>query len=117
MKPRRILVISWTSVAALFLSCACLAAAQEPPTVPAAPPPGGAQQAAPAISPTVRLTLEDALARARKNSTPFQSAQTDAASTRQDRYQAAAALLPSVTYNNQALNTQVRNNFVIFIAN
>ncbi|HUC53206.1 MAG TPA: TolC family protein [Candidatus Cybelea sp.] len=117
MKPRRILVISWTSVAALFLSCACLAAAQEPPTIPAAPPPGGAQQAAPAISPTVRLTLEDALARARKNSTPFQSAQTDAAITRQDRYQAAAALLPSVTYNNQALNTQVRNNFVIFIAN
>jgi len=117
MKPRRILVISWTSVAALFLSCACLAAAQEPPTIPAAPPPGGAPQAAPAISPTVRLTLEDALARARKNSTPFQSAQTDAAITRQDRYQAAAALLPSVTYNNQALNTQVRNNFVIFIAN
>ncbi len=59
----------------------------------------------PATSP-IRLTLEDALARARKNSTQFQAAQTDAALARQDRYQAGAALLPSVTYNNQALYTQ-----------
>lgn len=59
----------------------------------------------PASSP-IRLTLEDALDRARKNSVPFQAAQTDAALARQDRYQAGAALLPSVTYNNQALYTQ-----------
>jgi outer membrane protein TolC len=59
----------------------------------------------PASSP-LRLTLTDALDRARKNSTQFQSAQTDAALARQDRYQAGAALLPSVTYNNQALYTQ-----------
>ena len=44
--------------------------------------------------------------RARKNSVQFQAAQTDAALARQDRYQAGAALLPSVTYNNQALYTQ-----------
>jgi outer membrane protein len=54
----------------------------------------------------LRLTLQDALDRARKNSVPFQAAQTDAALARQDRYQAGAALLPSVTYNNQALYTQ-----------
>jgi outer membrane protein len=65
----------------------------------------------------MRLTLEDALARARKNSTAFQAAQTDAAIARQDRYQAATALLPTVTYNNEALYTQERNGAVTFIAN
>ncbi len=59
----------------------------------------------PANSP-LRLTLQDTLDRARKNSVPFQAAQTDAALAHQDRYQAGAALLPSVTYNNQALYTQ-----------
>lgn len=61
------------------------------------PNPGGAP---------VRLTLNDALERARVNSTQFQSAQTDAALARQDRFQAVTALLPSVTYNNQALYSQ-----------
>src|SRR5205807_6526079 len=66
-----------------------------------------------------RLTLQDALALARKNSTQFQAAQTDAAISRQDRYQAAAALLPSVTYNNQALYTSSNGpgNPVRYIAN
>jgi len=53
-----------------------------------------------------RLTLQDALVLARKNGAQFQAAQTDAAISRQDRYQAATALLPSVVYNNQALYTQ-----------
>ncbi|HEY6268825.1 MAG TPA: TolC family protein [Candidatus Acidoferrum sp.] len=118
MKSRRILVYLWALVAALFLSCAGMAAAQESPAPVAAPPARDAQQGAAATSPAVRLTLEDALARARKNSTQFQSAQTDAAIARQDRYQAAAALLPTVTYNNQALYTQLgNNNNVKFIAN
>src|SRR6266850_435789 len=66
-----------------------------------------------------RLTLQDALALARKNSTQFQAAQTEAAISRQDRYQAAAALLPSVTYNNQVLYTQSNGpgNPVRYIAN
>jgi outer membrane protein TolC len=66
-----------------------------------------------------RLTLQDALALARKNSVQFQAAQTDAAISRQDRYQAAAALLPSVNYNNQALYTKSNGpgNAVRFIAN
>jgi outer membrane protein TolC len=117
MKWRRIFVLVWAFVAAVLLCRAGLATAQEAP-VPAAPaPPGNAQQAAVPASTPIRLTLEDALARARKNSTQFQSAQTDAAIARQDRYQAAAALLPSVTYNNQALYTQLHNGAVAFIAN
>jgi len=59
-----------------------------------------------AVNPPLRVTLQDALDRARKNSTQFQAAQTDAALARQDRFQAGAALLPSVTYNNQAIYTQ-----------
>src|SRR5712692_2182969 len=119
MKSRCILVLSRASVAALFLSCAGIAVAQESPAPVTAPPPGDPRQGAPATSPTIRLTLEDALARARKNSTQFQAAQTDDAIVRQDRYQAAAALLPSVTYNNQALYTQSNGpgNGVRYIAN
>ncbi len=119
MKSRCILVLSWTSVAGLLLSCAGIAAAQETPASTGAAPSTEAQQAAPATSPALRLSLEDALARARKNSTQFQSALTDAAIARQDRYQAAAALLPSVTYNNQALYTQSNGpgNGVRYIAN
>jgi outer membrane protein TolC len=117
MKSLCIFVLSQASVAALFLSCAGMTAAQEPPAPVAAPSARDAQQGAPAVSATIRLTLEDALARARKNSTQFQSAQTDAAIARQDRYQAAAALLPTVTYNNQAIFTQLHQGNVTFIAN
>jgi outer membrane protein TolC len=119
MKSPGILVTSWASVAASLLCCAGIAAAQDTGTPATVAPPNGTQQAAPPASATLRLTLEDALARARKNSTQFQAAQTDAAIARQDRYQAAAALLPSVTYNNQALYTQSNGpgNPVRFIAN
>jgi outer membrane protein TolC len=117
MKSLRILALSRASVGALFFFCAGIAAAQESPAPAAAPPPRDAQQGAPATTPAIRLTLEDALARARKNSTQFQAAQTDAAIARQDRYQAGAALLPTVTYNNQALYTQLNKNGVTFIAN
>ncbi len=64
------------------------------------------QSSPPSANSPIRLTLQDTLERARKNSVPFQAAQTDAALAHQDRYQAGAALLPSVTYNNQALYTQ-----------
>jgi outer membrane protein TolC len=117
MKSRCILFLSWSSVAALLSSCAGIAAAQQAPSPAGAAPRSDAQQGAPATSPTIRLTLEDALARARKNSTPFQAALTDAGLARQDRYQAGAALLPSVTFNNQALYTQLHNGAVSFIAN
>jgi outer membrane protein TolC len=54
----------------------------------------------------LRLTLQDALARARKNSVEFQSAATDAAIAAEDRKQSRDALLPSAVYNNQVLYTQ-----------
>jgi outer membrane protein TolC len=114
---RRFFVRFLTTSAVLCVSCAGRILAQESPAAPAAPT-TGPQQSAAAVSPVVRLSLEDALARARVNSTQFQSAQTDAAIARQDRYQAAAALLPTVTYNNQALYTQLHNDgSVVFIAN
>jgi outer membrane protein TolC len=65
----------------------------------------------------LRITLEDALARARSASTVYQSAVTDSRIAGQDRYQAAAGLMPSVTYNNQAIYTQVHAGNPIFIAN
>jgi outer membrane protein len=120
MKSHSIFVLSWTSVAAVLLRCAGIVAAQEA-AAPAADTAvtKGVQQAAPATSPTLRLTLQDALARARKNSTQLQAAQTDAAIARQDRFQAGTALLPGVNYNTQALYTQGNGpgNGVRFIAN
>jgi outer membrane protein TolC len=50
--------------------------------------------------------LQDALDRARKNSTQFQAALTTAGLAREDRRQALAALLPTVAYNNSAIYTQ-----------
>jgi outer membrane protein TolC len=69
--------------------------------------------------PPTRLTLQDALDRARKNSTVFQAALTDAAVSREDKNQARDALLPSVAYNNSAIYSEGNGagNSVRFIAN
>src|SRR5256714_4880070 len=72
-----------------------------------------------------RLTLQDALTLARKNSTQFQAALTNAELARQDRFQARAALLPTVTFDNSAIYTQAASPAafaatqvpVVFIAN
>jgi outer membrane protein TolC len=119
MKSRCIFVLSWASFAAFFLVGPGSAPAQETSAPASAASSRDAQQGASPAAPVVRLTLEDAIARARKNSTQFQAAQTDAAIARQDRYQAAAALLPTVTYNNQAIYTQGNGpgTFVRYIAN
>jgi outer membrane protein TolC len=75
------------------------------------------QAAAPTLAP-ISLTLQDALARARKNSTTFQGALTDAALAHEDKTQARDALLPSVNYNNQVLYTQSNGaSAVRYIAN
>jgi outer membrane protein TolC len=64
------------------------------------------------------LTLEDALARARTNSIPFQAALTDQGVAREDRTQARAALLPSVNYNNAFIYTEPNGTpSGVFIAN
>lgn len=120
-----IAILAWgAAVAFLATQGAC----QQPDT-PAPQPSANAgakqQMATPPATGPIRLTLQDALDRARKNSVQFRAAQTDAAIARQDRWQAGAALLPSVTYNNQALFTQglsaaqaSKTGFpVVFIAN
>jgi outer membrane protein TolC len=52
------------------------------------------------------LTLQEALNLARKNSTQFQSAFTEAGLAREDRVQARDALLPTVGFNTSLLYTQ-----------
>jgi outer membrane protein TolC len=76
-------------------------------------------QQKPADSTPLRLTLAGALERARQNSVVYQAALTDARIAHEDKKQAAAALLPSVNYNNSAIYTQGTgfDNQVRFIAN
>ena len=67
----------------------------------------------------LRLTLADALDRARQNSVIYQAALTDARIAHEDKKQSVAALLPSVNYNNSAIYTQGTgvDDQVKFIAN
>jgi outer membrane protein len=64
-------------------------------TVPASGPEGG-----------IRIDLKNALQRARENSQQLQSAAIDLRLAREDRSQAKAALLPSLSYFNQYIYTQ-----------
>jgi len=75
------------------------------------------QSASAATSAPLRLTLQDALNRARANSTTFQAAVAQSGVAAQDRNQARNALLPTVTYNNEALYTQTDHGQPIYIAN
>jgi outer membrane protein TolC len=92
------------------------------PNTPARPDPQAAASSSPA---RVSLTLQEALDRARKNSTQFQAVVTAAGLAREDRKQAFTSLLPSVAYNNAAIYTQgtgaaatkVTGQPVVFIAN
>jgi outer membrane protein len=56
--------------------------------------------------PPLTLTLADALARAQKNSPQFQAAVTAANMAHENRVQARAAMLPSLDYEMDYLNTQ-----------
>lgn len=119
MRPLALFAVSSVMAAALCLCGAETCAAQEQATAATSAPAQNPAQTDSAGTPTLKLTLQDALARARKNSVAFQSALTDSAIARQDRFQAAGALLPSVTYNNQAWYTS-QGKIVgtpIFIAN
>ena len=81
--------------------------AQEVPSAPVpkvAPAP--ATTSGQASASVRRITLKDALELARKNSTQFQSAATDAGVAREDKVQARAGLLPGVEFNTSALYTQ-----------
>ena len=99
-------------------------AAAQPFATRLSPPPqtSGAQSSvAPATgkeTAPLQLTLQDALTRARKNSTEFQAAATDAAIATEERNQARDALLPTVNYNNEYLYTQSNGaHSVAYIAN
>jgi outer membrane protein TolC len=83
-----------------------------------APATSQAPASGPASAP-LRLAMQDALARARKNSAVYQAAVTDAGVAREDKNQARDALLPSVNYNNSAIYSQGigRPPAVRFIAN
>ena len=105
--------VSCVAMSWAFCACALLCAAQEPAQEPASQqPPAEPASQQPTAQPTnnttapIRLTLQDALDRARKNSVPFNAAVTNAGLARQDRRQAFNALLPSVTYDNSAIYTQ-----------
>jgi outer membrane protein TolC len=118
MKSHRILAMSWLLVAVVGLCGAGIAVAQEPEVSGKTIATKDPAQGAPTGAPSLKLTLQDTLARARKNSVQFQAALTDSAIAHQDRYLAATALLPSVTYTNQAWYTQLnKDKAVIFIAN
>jgi outer membrane protein len=54
----------------------------------------------------LRLTLDDAIARARQNNPQFRGALTDAQIAHQDTKQAKDALLPTINYTNEMLYTQ-----------
>jgi outer membrane protein TolC len=116
MRSLGIFAVSWP-IAALCLCGAGGAAAQVAATTPTSAAKKNPTQAAAAGAPLLKLSLQDALERARKNSVQFQAALTDSGIAKQDKWQAGAALLPSVTYNNQAWYTQGKNNAPIFVAN
>jgi len=116
MKLIRQCAVSWVLLAGVSIFFSGSIVGQEPGASASATPTQNSQQGVDSKTATVRLTLQDALARARKNSVQFQSALTDSAIAHQDRFQAGAALLPSVTFNNQAVYTQENKNGVKFIA-
>jgi outer membrane protein TolC len=71
----------------------------------------------PGAAPLV-LTLQDAIARARKNLPQFLAANTDLGLAHQEKIQARAGLLPTVTYNTQYLYTEGnRTTTGVFVAN
>src|ERR1700737_3845702 len=114
---RDLLVKIWAILALVGLSSTARAQqpdapAPQPDAVIASPAPvqvarssQAAQTSAQGVPPVV-LTLQDALSRARGNNVMFQTAVTDANVTKQDRYQAAAGMLPPVTYINQGVYSQ-----------
>jgi outer membrane protein TolC len=79
---------------------------------------GQQKQGLPSVPP-LRLTLQDALERARRNCVAYQAAVTDAGIAHEDKKQSIAALLPSVNYNNSAIYTEGNGvgDQVKFIAN
>jgi outer membrane protein len=107
------LSISFAGAAALiassFLAPAAAGQAPNAPMPKVGQSAGGQSAAPPAppnVGPPLTLTLADAIARARKNSPQFQAAVTAVKLARENRVQARAAMLPSLDYEMDYLNTQ-----------
>ena len=109
--------------AALGWIPAVLCAGQQPessiPQAPASAPTSQApQKPAPVPGAPQRITLQDAIALARKNDPAYHSAVTEAGIAREDRSQTRNALLPAVDFTTSDLYTQPnRLGNVKFIAN
>ena len=107
LNNRRCRVIRSLNLLLLFAGAAVAARGQgvlRPPSPEAGlgfEQPSGTQPGEP-----ITITLQDALKRAETNSPQFQNARTTVELAQQDRVQARAAMLPSVNYTTQYLNTQ-----------
>jgi outer membrane protein TolC len=97
--------IFWISVVAASFSWPA-GAAQQSEDLSSKPVSAARQQPATTADPTLRITLDDALVRARQNSPQFQAALAEAQIAHEDTKQAKDALLPTITYNNEMLYTQ-----------
>ena len=105
MKANTLRNIFWIFL--LTASCPWSAgAAQQSGDSSPKPAAAAAQQPATPAEPTLRLSLDDALIRARQNSPQFQAALAEAQIAHEDTKQAKDALLPAITYDNQILYTQ-----------
>jgi outer membrane protein TolC len=104
----------------VIASTTAFSRAQEKPEAPQPQaPPAASSISQPAVTgEPVQLSLSAALALARKNSTVYNAALTEAASAGVDRTLARDALLPQVAYSNDYLYTQSnQHGGVRFIAN
>ena len=113
-----LIALSLTSVTPAAQLCAAQqpdAPAPQPQAV--AKPNQAPAPSAPTPGSPLRLTLQDALALARKNEPTYQSVVTAAGVAGETRAQTRDALLPSVNFNTSALYTQSNPNGVKFIAN
>ena len=86
-------------LALILMMLQAVAPAAEPPLLQLAQPQGTA-------APPALITLQDALDRAKRLNSQFQSAVTDAVVAREDRIQAKSALLPAFNHTTQYLGTQ-----------
>ena len=93
-----------TVASALLLFAA--AAWAQPLAQPTTLPPLVLAQPQGTTAPPEILTLQDALQRARQNDASFQTAVADSQGAREDRVQARAGLLPSISYTTQYLGNQ-----------
>ncbi len=105
MKANKLRNILWICLLAASFPWSARGA-QQSENLSAKPTAAAPQQSATPADPTLRLTLDDALLRARQNNPQFQAALAEAQIAREDTKQAKDALLPTLTYNNEMLYTQ-----------